>query len=103
MIFYSKEECVLVFFFFFFSSRRRHTRCADVTGVQTCALPICLVMEARAEDGTIEAMSVRDSAGYVLATQWHPEYWVSTDGPSQKLFAAFGDAVRAYREKRLGL
>src|SRR3546814_10029405 len=28
------------FFMFFFSSRRRHTRCALVTGVQTCALPI---------------------------------------------------------------
>src|SRR3546814_9927583 len=27
--------------FCFFSSRRRHTRCALVTGVQTCALPIC--------------------------------------------------------------
>src|SRR3546814_3467314 len=37
--------CILVFtvaicFIFFFSSRRRHTRCALVTGVQTCALPI---------------------------------------------------------------
>src|SRR3546814_2384088 len=35
---------VVVFFcccVFFFSSRRRHTRCALVTGVQTCALPIC--------------------------------------------------------------
>src|SRR3546814_10083982 len=31
---------LLCFFFFFFSSRRRHTRCALVTGVQTCALPI---------------------------------------------------------------
>src|SRR3546814_3614737 len=30
----------LVCCFFFFSSRRRHTRCALVTGVQTCALPI---------------------------------------------------------------
>src|SRR3546814_11412250 len=30
--------CLLVMFFF--SSRRRHTRCALVTGVQTCALPI---------------------------------------------------------------
>src|SRR3546814_4403775 len=29
-----------VFVFFFLSSRRRHTRCALVTGVQTCALPI---------------------------------------------------------------
>src|SRR6056297_4268180 len=28
-------------FFFFFSSRRRHTRFSGVTGVQTCALPIC--------------------------------------------------------------
>src|SRR3546814_6734292 len=27
----------------FFSSRRRHTRCALVTGVQTCALPICKI------------------------------------------------------------
>src|SRR3546814_5435438 len=32
----SGHEC----FLFFFSSRRRHTRCALVTGVQTCALPI---------------------------------------------------------------
>src|SRR3546814_10609153 len=31
---------LLSFSFFFFSSRRRHTRCALVTGVQTCALPI---------------------------------------------------------------
>src|SRR3546814_14186299 len=28
----------------FFSSRRRHTRCALVTGVQTCALPICVLV-----------------------------------------------------------
>src|SRR6056300_1419793 len=31
---------VLFIFFFFFSSRRRHTRFLNVTGVQTCALPI---------------------------------------------------------------
>src|SRR3546814_17421466 len=31
----------IICLFFFFSSRRRHTRCALVTGVQTCALPIC--------------------------------------------------------------
>src|SRR3546814_5552060 len=34
-------ECCLSFVFFF-SSRRRHTRCALVTGVRTCALPIYL-------------------------------------------------------------
>src|SRR3546814_111289 len=32
------EFCII----FFFSSRRRHTRCALVTGVQTCALPILM-------------------------------------------------------------
>src|SRR3546814_10215881 len=31
-----------MFIVYFFSSRRRHTRCALVTGVQTCALPISL-------------------------------------------------------------
>src|SRR3546814_10466769 len=38
----SSIPMIVVFFFFFFSSRRRHTRCALVTGVQTCALPICV-------------------------------------------------------------
>src|SRR3546814_6755079 len=42
----------MMFLFFFFSSRRRHTRCALVTGVQTCALPISF--------GTAE------NAGYTL-------------------------------------
>src|SRR3546814_12020050 len=43
--------------FFFFSSRRRHTRCALVTGVQTCALPIlsarrlCALLHAPAGGG----------------------------------------------------
>src|SRR3546814_11929550 len=32
--------CVVLWSFVFCSSRRRHTRCALVTGVQTCALPI---------------------------------------------------------------
>src|SRR3546814_2825143 len=37
--------------FFFFSSRRRHTRCALVTGVQTCALPIYQNGTAAVNDG----------------------------------------------------
>src|SRR3546814_9575270 len=39
---------VFVYFLFFFSSRRRHTRCALVTGVQTCALPILPHRSSRA-------------------------------------------------------
>src|SRR3546814_5823338 len=35
----TSRSCI-VLIHFFFSSRRRHTRCALVTGVQTCALPI---------------------------------------------------------------
>src|SRR3546814_3738048 len=38
---------LFVFFLFFFSSRRRHTRCALVTGVQTCALPISVWIHRR--------------------------------------------------------
>src|SRR3546814_3019078 len=34
----------MVWSVFFFSSRRRHTRCALVTGVQTCALPIYITL-----------------------------------------------------------
>src|SRR3546814_10867324 len=34
--------------YFFCSSRRRHTRCALVTGVQTCALPIFAQLQANA-------------------------------------------------------
>src|SRR3546814_14369994 len=41
LLFFMTPSYVLLYiFFFFFSSRRRHTRCALVTGVQTCALPI---------------------------------------------------------------
>src|SRR3546814_8361841 len=39
---------------FFFSSRRRHTRCALVTGVQTCALPIC-----EAKTGSVDGLRRR--------------------------------------------
>src|SRR3546814_4290141 len=44
--------------FFFFSSRRRHTRCALVTGVQTCALPISAV------SGVYSQISARRSTAY---------------------------------------
>src|SRR3546814_10363140 len=44
--------------FFFFSSRRRHTRCALVTGVQTCALPICERIEQ-----TMKAIGLKNLDG----------------------------------------
>src|SRR3546814_7081321 len=38
---------------FFYSSRRRHTSCALVTGVQTCALPICFANEEGGEQSGV--------------------------------------------------
>src|SRR3546814_8684147 len=53
---------------FFFASRRRPTRCALVTGVQTCALPSCtLVVELEAEDGTV---------GFAVTTGGEPAAYV---------------------------
>src|SRR3546814_11863942 len=42
--------------FFFFSSRRRHTRCALVTGVQTCALPISYIEGIRDRESLLEGL-----------------------------------------------
>src|SRR3546814_6965747 len=53
--------CVFVSFLcFFFSSRRRHTRCALVTGVQTCALPISPLASLRVRVEQIEDERLRD-------------------------------------------
>src|SRR3546814_15002242 len=41
---------------FFFASRRRHTSCALVTGVQTCALPIYIVLDGPVEQLLIDAL-----------------------------------------------
>src|SRR3546814_5241966 len=52
----------VIFDCFFFSSRRRHTRCALVTGVQTCALPILEIIERRALERRVEAGLNRERA-----------------------------------------
>src|SRR3546814_10231129 len=52
---------------FFFSSRRRHTRCALVTGVQTCALPIFLgIREALAQPQAVAREMVVETEHAVL-------------------------------------
>src|SRR3546814_1424112 len=53
------------FSFFFFSSRRRHTRCALVTGVQTCALPISLGLNLTDLARALEENNVGVGAGVV--------------------------------------
>lgn len=53
-----------------------------------------LRVEGEAEDGTIEAVSLRDYPGFALGVQWHPEFLAGSDTPSRRLFEAFGEAVR---------
>ncbi|MEO9613517.1 MAG: gamma-glutamyl-gamma-aminobutyrate hydrolase family protein [Nitratireductor sp.] len=59
-----------------------------------------LDIEAVAEDGTVEAVSVPGAKGFAIGVQWHPEYWVETDSASRRIFQAFGSAVRAYVAER---
>jgi putative glutamine amidotransferase len=59
-----------------------------------------LVVEATAEDGLVEAFSVRGSAGFTLAVQWHPEWRIVHNPHSMKMFGAFGEACRAYQAQK---
>src|SRR3546814_3536814 len=63
---------------FFFSSRRRHTRCALVTGVQTCALPISLAFGLLLSQG--------GEFGFVLFAQAQGAYLIAPEAAS--LFGA---------------
>jgi putative glutamine amidotransferase len=53
-----------------------------------------IVIDGSAEDGTPEAIYVRDAPGFTLAVQWHPEWNAANDAASRPLFQAFGKAVR---------
>jgi len=61
-----------------------------------------LTVEAEADDGTVEAVSMPGARGFLLGVQWHPEwrFWENPD--SAALFKAFGDACRRYAAKRSG-
>src|SRR3546814_4204792 len=67
--------CSFLGYHFFFSSRRRQTRCALVTGVQTCALPICVRALTRLASGaSLAVLAVapawaQDAAGESVASE----------------------------------
>src|SRR3546814_10441693 len=67
------SDCCL--FFFFFSSRRRHTRCALVTGVQTCALPILESVHALANfrPSQLASSCSRSLAAAMISAQALPD------------------------------
>jgi len=57
-----------------------------------------LVVEAYAEDGTIEAVAAPNAPGFVLGLQWHPEWRFAEQPASVAIFRAFGDACRAWQQ-----
>jgi putative glutamine amidotransferase len=58
-----------------------------------------LHVEARSDDGLVEAYSISNSPGFTLAVQWHPEWRVADNPVSMKLFSAFGLACRVHRDR----
>ena len=58
-----------------------------------------LHVEARSDDGLVEAYSISNSPGFTLAVQWLPEWRVADNPVSMKLFSAFGLACRVHRDR----
>lgn len=61
-----------------------------------------LVVEAVAPDGIVEAVRVKDSPGFAIGIQWHPEWRATEDKLSAAIFRAFGDAARVRAQGRGG-
>ena len=59
-----------------------------------------LEVEARAEDGTVEAVRVRDAKAFAYGVQFHPEWHWASDAASHAIFEAFGNACRRYQVER---
>ena len=57
-------------------------------------------VEAIADDGLVEGFTVDDAPAFALAVQWHPEWKVTENDFSMKIFKAFGDACRAHAAGR---
>src|SRR3546814_21073535 len=87
---------------FFFSSRRRHTRCALVTGVQTCALPIWPESDGaqrevlRAAEGVVASLREMDRAALSMRND--------AEAGLQDSVAAVNDRLRRIEDlnERLG-
>ncbi|MDN3921717.1 gamma-glutamyl-gamma-aminobutyrate hydrolase family protein [Roseateles violae] len=56
-----------------------------------------LRIEAKADDGLVEAFSVEGARGFALFVQWHPEWQAASNPVSQRILAAFGRACMDYQ------
>src|SRR3546814_1448360 len=68
--FCSFYSLLILFFFCFFSRRRRHTSCALVTGVQTCALPILILLFVLIPHWGLMGAAFATSTTTVVVTVW---------------------------------
>lgn len=59
-----------------------------------------IVIDGYANDGTPEAIYVKDAPGFTASVQWHPEWNADGDPVSRPLFTAFGTAVQAFANAR---
>jgi len=59
-----------------------------------------LTVEAWAEDGTVEALTVAGAPGFALGVQWHTEFRPDLYPVHARILGAFGDACRAYADRR---
>src|SRR3546814_8557432 len=84
--------------FFFFSSRRRHTRCALVTGVQTCALPIFCPVDLQK---LMRGLSLFEKADPRLGANVQPLF--ITIDPACDTPQALKPFVESYHPRLLGL
>src|SRR3546814_9591102 len=93
----------------FFSSRRRHTRCALVTGVQTCALPISKVGGSMGDGKNgLSASYIKtavDESLRRLKTDYVDLYQSHTDDisiPLEETLGAFSDLIKAGKVRAIG-
>src|SRR3546814_3395403 len=98
-------SCVIaccVFFVFFFSSRRRHTRCALVTGVQTCALPISADALAEAAGSIIDTIGADAIICFTASGSTARRVARERPGAPLLVLTPKRDAARRSAERRVG-
>src|SRR3546814_9191896 len=91
---------VCFFVCFFFSSRRRHTRCALVTGVQTCALPIFEAPKPAAESPKPAATAGVGFAVQIGAFSNTAQAIAKRDELRAAGFSAFTETVQTDKDRK---
>jgi len=74
-----------------------HVRVNSLHSQLVDRLAPALEVEATADDGAIEAVSVRGAKGFALGVVFHPEYWAERDATSRSILDAFANAIAQYR------